>query len=57
MIANVIAGGTNKHISQLVHIGTLLPLSDMLTVMDSNVVVVVLRALEEVLEAGESCKG
>lgn len=57
MIANAITGGNREHIAGIVRAGALTPLSDMLTVMDCSVVVVVLKALAEILECGEYCKG
>uniref|UniRef100_A0A158Q8R1 Importin subunit alpha n=1 Tax=Elaeophora elaphi TaxID=1147741 RepID=A0A158Q8R1_9BILA len=56
VIANAISGGNREHISQIVREGALIPLSDMLTVMDCSVVVVVLKALAEILDCGEYCK-
>ncbi|VDN38733.1 unnamed protein product [Gongylonema pulchrum] len=56
VIANLIAGGNEQHISEIVKLGVLLAFSDMLTVMDSGLVLVILKALECILMAGESSK-
>ncbi|CAG9538642.1 unnamed protein product [Cercopithifilaria johnstoni] len=56
VIANAITGGNREHVSRIVREGALIPLSDMLTVMDCSVVVVVLKTLAEILECGEYCK-
>uniref|UniRef100_A0A8R1Y3S4 Importin subunit alpha n=1 Tax=Onchocerca volvulus TaxID=6282 RepID=A0A8R1Y3S4_ONCVO len=57
VIANAVAGGNKEHITRIVREGALTPLSDMLTVMDCSVVVVVLKTLAEILECGEYYKG
>ncbi|KAK6107939.1 Armadillo/beta-catenin-like repeat family protein [Brugia pahangi] len=56
VIANTITGGNREHIARIVREGALTPLSDMLTVMDCGVVVMVLKALSEILECGEYFK-
>ncbi|OZC12273.1 Armadillo/beta-catenin-like repeat protein [Onchocerca flexuosa] len=56
VIANAVTGGNKEHITKIVHEGALTPLSDMLTVMDCSVVVVVLKTLAEILECGEYYK-
>ncbi|VDK87686.1 unnamed protein product [Litomosoides sigmodontis] len=56
VIANVITGGSREHVSRIVNEGALIPLSDMLTVMDCSVVAVVLKTLSEILDCGEYCK-
>ncbi|EFO20800.2 hypothetical protein LOAG_07693 [Loa loa] len=56
VIANAIAGGNREHIAEIVRQGALAPLCDMLTVMDCSVVVVVLKALGEILDCGDYCK-
>ncbi|MCP9262558.1 Importin subunit alpha [Dirofilaria immitis] len=57
VIANAVTGGSKEHITRIVNEGALTPLSDMLTVMDCSVVVVVLKTLAGILECGESYKG
>ncbi|KAM3717676.1 Importin subunit [Dirofilaria immitis] len=56
VIANAVTGGSKEHITRIVNEGALTPLSDMLTVMDCSVVVVVLKTLAGILECGESYK-
>uniref|UniRef100_A0A915PGE1 Importin subunit alpha n=1 Tax=Setaria digitata TaxID=48799 RepID=A0A915PGE1_9BILA len=57
VIANAITGGNKEHIAGIVREGALIPLSDMLTVMDCSVVVVVLKALGERMLLPESSLG
>ncbi|KAJ1178065.1 hypothetical protein NDU88_003314 [Pleurodeles waltl] len=56
-ITNATSGGTAEQISYLVNLGTIKPLCDLLTVMDSKIVQVALNGLENILRLGEQqCK-
>ncbi|XP_054733600.1 importin subunit alpha-7 [Anastrepha obliqua] len=52
-ITNATSSGTAEQIRYLVHIGCIPPMCDFLTVVDSDIVQVVLNALENILKAGE----
>ncbi|VDN08429.1 unnamed protein product [Thelazia callipaeda] len=57
VICKIAMSGRKKQISDLVEAGALAPLSDMLTVMDTRVVLFVLAALDRILKCGECYKG
>uniref|UniRef100_A0A672SEP9 Importin subunit alpha n=1 Tax=Sinocyclocheilus grahami TaxID=75366 RepID=A0A672SEP9_SINGR len=52
-ITNATSGGTPEQIRYLVNLGCIKPLCDLLTVMDSKIVLVALNGLENILRLGE----
>uniref|UniRef100_A0A673M8U9 Importin subunit alpha n=1 Tax=Sinocyclocheilus rhinocerous TaxID=307959 RepID=A0A673M8U9_9TELE len=52
-ITNATSGGTPEQIRYLVNLGCIKPLCDLLTVMDSKIVLVALSGLENILRLGE----
>jgi hypothetical protein len=52
-ITNATSGGTPEQIMQLVEMGSVPPLCDLLSVLDPKIVEVALNALENILKVGE----
>ncbi|XP_017116512.1 importin subunit alpha-5-like [Drosophila elegans] len=53
VIANATSGGSSEQIKYLVEVGCVPPMCDFLTILDSDIILVALNALENILKAGE----